>query len=340
METIRWANDSIRIIDQTALPKNEVYLNISSIDELIDSIKKLKVRGAPALGIAGAYGMVLGMQELIRARKSISFEKVNDIADRLIESRPTAINLKWGVSRIKKIIELKQVVKTSELMDSAMSEAHAVLTEDIQCCLSLGRQGSALIKDKFSILTHCNTGGLATGGFGTALGVLVTAHQQHKRIHVYVDETRPLMQGTRLTSWELIKEGIDHTIIADSMAGYLMAQNKVDCVIVGADRIAKNGDSANKIGTYSLAVLCEKHKVPFYVAAPTSTIDSIAKNGHDIPIEERNPDEITHYHGNRIAPAGARAYNPAFDVTPATMITAIITEKNIYKGPHYNFADC
>ncbi|MBL7958631.1 S-methyl-5-thioribose-1-phosphate isomerase [bacterium] len=339
IETIRWVNNSIRIIDQAELPNKEVYLNVSSVDELIDSIIKLKVRGAPALGIAGAYGMVLGLRELITSNEFISVEKVNKIAESLIGSRPTAVNLKWGVSRIKRIIELKQDAKTNELMDSAMSEAHAVLAEDIQCCLSLGRQGSVLINDNFSILTHCNTGGLATGGFGTALGVIVTAHQQHKRIHVYVDETRPLLQGTRLTSWELMKAGIDHTIIADNMAGYLMAQKKVDCVIVGADRVAKNGDAANKIGTYSLAVLCEKHNVPFYVAAPTSTIDSIAKNGNDIPIEERNQEEITHLLWNRIAPVGAKAYNPAFDVTPATMITAIITEKTIYKGPHYNFAD-
>ncbi|MBL7995533.1 S-methyl-5-thioribose-1-phosphate isomerase [bacterium] len=339
IETIRWVNNSIRIIDQTELPSKEVYLNISRVDELIGAITKLQVRGAPALGIAGAYGMVLGLQELITSNEFVSGKKVDEIAASLIGSRPTAVNLKWGVLRIKGLIDLTKNKKTSEMMSSMISEAHAILVEDIESCVALGLHGAQLVSDKFSILTHCNTGGLATGGFGTGLGIIVTAHQQHKRIHVYVDETRPLLQGARLTSWELTKEGIDHTIIADNMAGYLMAQKKVDCVIVGADRIAKNGDAANKIGTYSLAVLCEKHKVPFYVAAPTSTIDSAAKNGNDIPIEERNHDEITHYHGNRIAPAGARAYNPAFDVTPASMITAIITEKKIYKGPHYNFAD-
>lgn len=339
IETIRWINDSIRIIDQTELPEKEIYLNLSYVNELVDAITKLKVRGAPALGIAGAYGMALGIVEVIKTKDYNFLEKVGEIGKKLIESRPTAVNLKWGVVRVKNIIEMNCDLELSEIKGKALSEAHSILEEDIQHCKLIGKHGSSLVKKNFSILTHCNTGGLATGGFGTALGVLVTAYQQDKQIHVYVDETRPLLQGARLTSWELKKEGINHTLIADNMAGYVMAQKKVDCVIVGADRIAENGDTANKIGTFTLAVLCEKHGIPFYVAAPLSTIDVSAKNGNDIPIEERNPEEITHILGNRIAPRGTIAYNPAFDVTPANMITAIITEKKIYKGPHYNFAD-
>ena len=340
IETIRWNSDSIRIIDQSELPENEVYLSISNINELIEAIKKLKVRGAPALGIAGAYGMVLGMWELAQKKDMNFFDKKEEIADRLIASRPTAVNLKWGVLRVKKSLDLVSYLSTNEIVTCALSEAHAILEEDIQRCKAIGKNGSDLIKDNSNILTHCNTGGLATGGFGTALGVIVSAHHQKKNVHVYVDETRPLMQGSRLTSWELSKEGIDHTVITDSMAGYLMAQRKVDCVIIGADRIAQNGDTANKIGSYSLAVLCERHNIPFYVAAPSSTIDSSTKNGSGIPIEERISSEITHCFTKRITPLEVKVYNPAFDVTPASLITAIITEEKIYKGPHYNFADC
>ena len=339
IETIRWINNSIRILDQTELPEKEIYLHITSIDELIDAIKKLKIRGAPALGIIGAYGTVIALTESIKTKRDNFIEKVHEITKKIIMSRPTAVNLEWGVMRVLKIIDLHYRLHPEEVTEKAVSEAHKILDEDLRCCQSIGINGSDLISEGFSILTHCNTGGLATGGFGTALGVLITAHQMKKKLHVYVDETRPVLQGSRLTAWELQKEGVDHTIITDNMAGYLMAQKKVDCVIVGADRIAVNGDTANKIGTYSLAALCEKHHIPFYVAAPMSTVDILTKCGNDIPIEERGTEEITHFQGKRIVPGGSKVYNPAFDVTPGSLITAIITEKNIYKGPHYNFAD-
>lgn len=339
IDTIRWINGSIRIIDQTKLPEKEIYLSIYNIDELIDAVKKLKIRGAPALGITGAYGTVLALAEATKTNVGGLIEKVHTIAKKIIMSRPTAINLNWGVSRILKIIEQNVCLHPEEIMKEALTEATKILEDDIRCCQLMGIKGSDLIDEGCSILTHCNTGGLATGGFGTALGVAVTAHQQKKKIHVYVDETRPVLQGSRLTAWELQKEGIDHTVITDNMAGYLMAQKKIHCVIVGADRIAANGDTANKIGTYALAVLSEKHRIPFYVAAPMSTVDRKTKCGYDIPIEERKPEEITHFQGHRIVPLGSKVYNPAFDVTPASMITAIITENDIYKGPHYNFAD-
>lgn len=339
IDTIRWTNDSIRIIDQTELPEKEIYLDITSIDELIDAIQKLKIRGAPALGIIGAFGTILALTEATR-KKNVNFlEEIHEIKKKIISSRPTAVNLEWGVMRIMKVIDAHYRLTPEEIKKKALIEAQKTLEEDIRCCQSIGRKGSGLISEGFSILTHCNTGGLATGGFGTALGVAVTAHQQKKKIHVYVDETRPVLQGSRLTAWELQKEAIDHTVITDNMAGYLMAQKKIDCVIVGADRIAANGDTANKIGTYGLAVLSEKHHIPFYVAAPTSTVDLETKHGDEIIIEERNSEEITHFRGHRIVPPGSKVYNPAFDVTPGSMITAIITEKAIYKGPHYNFAD-
>lgn len=339
IHTIRWIDDSIRIIDQTLLPEKEVYLNISNIDELTEAIVKLKVRGAPALGVAGAYGMVLGINEIIKQKSADFNQKIVELEKRLIDCRPTAVNLKWGVSRIKKVVEQNRHLQTNEIMEKSLAEAHSILDQDIQKCVAIGKNGSALIESNYSILTHCNTGGLATGGFGTALGVIMTAYHQKKSIHVYVDETRPLWQGARLTSWELKREGIGHTVIADNMAGHLMYKKKVDCVLVGADRIAKNGDTANKIGTYSLAVLSAHHGIPFYVAAPTSTIDHRTQDGSDIIIEERDPKEITHVSGKRITPEGVNVYNPAFDITPGNLITAIITEQTIYRGPHYNFVD-
>lgn len=339
IDTIRWINDSIRIIDQSELPEKEIYLNITRVDELVDAINKLKIRGAPALGIAGAFGTVLALVESVKLKNDGFLEKVHEITRKLILSRPTAVNLNWGVDRILRIIEKYHHLNPLEIIEKTVTEANKLLEEDMHRCHSIGKIGSNLISGNCSILTHCNTGGLATGGFGTALGVVVTAYQQNKKIHVYVNETRPVLQGSRLTAWELQKEGIDHTVITDNMAGYLMAQKKIHCVIVGADRIAANGDTANKIGTYALAVLSEKHRIPFYVAAPMSTVDRKTKCGYDIPIEERKPEEITHFQGHRIVPLGSKVYNPAFDVTPASMITAIITENDIYKGPHYNFAD-
>ncbi len=336
IETIRWRENKIRILDQTLLPNSENYINLNSVDSLIDAIKKLKVRGAPALGIAGAMGMALGIQKITKL-DSLS-DIMKDLADRLKASRPTAVNLKWGIQRILDFVQ-SRVWELDNLKKSAIEEAENVLNEDIRMCQSLGKVGEALIPNNARILTHCNTGGLATGGYGTALGVIQCAHESGKKPFVYADETRPLLQGARLTTWELKQNGIEHALICDNMAGYLMQQKKVDCVIVGADRIAANGDTANKIGTYSLAVLCEKHRIPFYVAAPSSTVDSSTAQGKDIRIEERPPEEITTMFGYHIAPDNTPVYNPAFDVTPAELITAIVTEKQIFYGTKYAFTN-
>ncbi len=337
IQTIQWVNNTIRILDQTALPEHERYIDIVTVDELIDAIKKLKIRGAPALGIAGAYGLCLGM---LGEKNSEDFlGEIEAITGRIRRSRPTAVNLTWGLERIKHIVSIHAHLNREDIVQKAVDEARKIHEEDLACSTSIGIGGSGLISDGMSILTHCNTGGLATGGLGTALGIVFEAHRQKKKIHVYVDETRPLLQGARLTTWELKKIGIDHTLIVDNMAGYLMAQKKVDCVLVGADRIAANGDTANKIGTYSLAVLCEKHRIPFYVAAPSSTIDSRIASGAEIPIEERDSEEITCGFGKRTAPLGVKTYNPAFDVTPFDLITAVVTEKKIFYGPRYDFAN-
>ncbi|MBX7150286.1 S-methyl-5-thioribose-1-phosphate isomerase [bacterium] len=338
VETIRWIDNCIRILDQSSLPIEEKYIDLTTIDQLIEAIQKLRVRGAPALGIAGAFGLYLVSNSLKNASYPHFKSQLIYTSKRLIDSRPTAVNLKWGVERIMNIVKdsSESVTKCIELISS---EAMNILENDISMCIAVGNHGEQLIRDSASVLTHCNTGGLATGGFGTALGVLVTAHNKGKNIHVYVDETRPLLQGARLTAWELKKEGIPHTLVCDNMAGYLMQQKKVDCVIVGADRIAMNGDTANKIGTYTLAVLCEKHKIPFYIAAPSSTIDTKITSGKTIVIEERPAEEITNGFGRSVAPLETTVYNPAFDVTPAELISAIITEKQIYKGPRYNFSD-
>ena len=334
-KTICWNNGSVEIIDQSLLPFDERYIQIQTLDELIQAIKKLKVRGAPALGIAGAYGVVLGLKNS-SVHKGIP-ELLKITASKLIESRPTAVNLKWGVNRVIDKVKTANDVNINSITEIVLKEANAILEEDIQLCQKIGKNGETLIKDGFSILTHCNTGGLATGGFGTALGVLSTAHRNNKKIHVYVDETRPLLQGARLTTWELMKEGIDHTLICDNMAGYLMQLGKIDCVIVGADRISANGDTANKIGTYSLAVLASHHRIPFYVAAPSSTIDKTTATGKNIPVEIRDGSEIHSIGQHQVTLNEIPVFNPAFDVTPANLITAIITEDKINYGPNYHF---
>ncbi len=335
IKTIKWKKDSIEIIDQSILPFEEKYIRLQTVDDLIQAIKKLKVRGAPALGIAGAYGIVLGLKNSSKNHDII--ELLKNISAKLIESRPTAVNLKWGINRVLNKVKTVTDKNLNSFIEIALKEANAILEEDILLCKKVGINGETLIKDGFSVLTHCNTGGLATGGFGTALGVLSTAHNHNKKIHVYVDETRPLLQGARLTTWELKKEGIDHTLICDNMAGYLMQLGKIDCVIVGADRIARNGDTANKIGTYSLAVLADKHRIPFYVAAPSSTIDPLTPDGQNIPIEYRNPEEVMHVRNIAVTGKNTQAINPAFDVTPASMISAIITEHQVFYGPEYFF---
>ena len=331
IKAVEWLGGKVKILDQTRLPGKEAYLKTSDYKDVITAIKELKVRGAPAIGVAAAYAIALGTLR-IKAKSEGEFRrKIEAIAEEFTSSRPTAVNLPFAVKRMLKAAEK---AKTIELLKEALvSEAIKIHAEEIEASESLSKLGSGLIKDGFTILTHCNTGSLAAPGYGTALGVIKYAFEQGKKIKVITTETRPLLQGARLTAWELKKSGIPFTLITDSMAGYFMAKGEISCVIVGADRIARNGDTANKIGTYYLAVLAKENKVPFYIAAPTTTIDRAIKSGDEIPIEERNPDEVTHIKGKLIAPKGTKASNPAFDVTPHRYITAIITESGIIRKP-------
>ena len=320
-------------MDQTKLPLREIYVSCSSHREVAAAIKTMIVRGAPAIGVAAAFGLVLGAKKT-RTKAYPSFRKeIEAIGNLLIATRPTAVNLLWAVERLKEVVRQnrgEQVEKIQELLEQ---EACGVLEEDVKANRAMGRQGRILIPDGASILTHCNAGALATAGYGTALGVIRAAFEEGKNIQVFVDETRPFLQGARLTAWELMKEKIPCTLITDSMAGSLMARGKIDLAIVGADRIAANGDVANKIGTYSVAVLCAAHRLPFYVAAPLSTIDLKTKTGREIPIEERSPEEVTSVGGQEVAPRGVRVLNPAFDVTPHRYIDAIVTERGIVYKP-------
>jgi methylthioribose-1-phosphate isomerase len=331
--TIQWADNKIRMIDQTRLPAELVHLEIEDIDTLAEAIRALRVRGAPALGVAGAYGVVLGIRDF-EGTHSQFYTKLQAIADFLKGTRPTAVNLAWAIDRVLETARANEHLPTAEIRNLLLAEAHKIRDEDRQTCRQLSAHGAELIADGANVLTHCNTGALATADFGTAVGVLFKANEQGKKIHVYVDETRPLLQGARLNTWELMNEGIESTLICDNTAAFLMQQGKIDCAIVGADRIAANGDTANKIGTYNVAVLAEKHKIPFYVAAPCSTIDFKLSSGAEIPIEERDASEVTEGFGRRTAPAGVKVYSPAFDVTPADLITAIITEKGVIRPPY------
>lgn len=337
LETVRWLDGKVRILDQSRLPQTESYLEISAFPALIDSIKELKVRGAPALGIAGAYGVCLGLAE--EQHRSIADFKLSatEAVTQLCATRPTAVNLGTGAKHVLKTV-LESEGKSSDAFCKALKSADDFLEDDLSRCAAISKLGAPLMPSDGSVLTHCNTGGLATGGIGTALGVIIEAHKNNPRLHVYVDETRPLLQGARLTTWELARAGVKHTLITDSAAGHVMAAKKVKCVIVGADRIAANGDTANKVGTYGLAVLCEKHRIPFYVAAPFTTVDLGTSCGEKIIIEERSMSELSDRFSTSPVPIGTEVYNPAFDVTPASLITAIITERGISKGPTFNFA--
>ena len=337
IKTIQWIGDilgHVELIDQTLLPGECMVLHIKDIETLWEAIKELRVRGAPAIGIAAAYGVVLGLQEisddalLVKAKK-----KVKESAEYLATSRPTAVNLFWALERIQKIAESCPAANTKELKESLLTEAEAIRNEDAAMCRAIGKHGADLIPAVGGVLTHCNAGGLATAEYGTALALMFTAHEQGKTFHVYVDETRPLLQGARLTTWELIQAGIDTTLICDNMAGLLMSQGKINLVVLGADRIAANGDTANKIGTYSVAVLAKAHNIPFYVAAPSSSFDLSIPDGSHIPIEQRNHEEVTHFGETPIAPNNVKVYNPAFDVTPHEYIQAIITEQGIIEKP-------
>jgi methylthioribose-1-phosphate isomerase len=331
-QPIEWLGDRVRIIDQTRLPHEEIYLELDDYHDLVSAIKELQIRGAPAIGIAGAYAVALAALEIKSASKAGFQKELKTVIDTIAAARPTARNLFYTMERMKKAAE--SVSSAADIGDSLVNEAIKIHREEAEATKRLSHFGAELIQDGWTILTHCNTGPLATSGYGTALGIIITAHRQGKKIRVFADETRPLLQGARLTTWELKKAGVPVTLITDSMAGHFMKSGKVNCVITGADRIAANGDTANKIGTYTLAVLAKENKIPFFIAAPTSTIDISLKTGKGIPIEERQASEVTRIQDIPIAPKGTNAANPAFDVTPHKLITAIITEKGIIKEPY------
>jgi methylthioribose-1-phosphate isomerase len=322
------------MIDQTLLPVQFEVIDIRTPEAMHEAIHSLRVRGAPAIGIAAAYGVLLGLQDAEgKARSSIQ-EDVIRVADYLATSRPTAVNLFWALDRMKSVARKHADRSPTETAEILLSEAHAIREEDQEMCRAIGHFGGEFVSEGASILTHCNAGGLATADYGTALAVMFHAHEKGKKIAVYADETRPLLQGARLTSWELMQRGIDVTLICDNMAAQVMKEGKIDLVVVGSDRIASNGDAANKIGTYGVSILAKAHGIPFYVAAPSSTFDLQCPHGDQIPIEERAPEEITEGFGKRTAPEGVATYSPAFDVTPAENIAAIITERGVLRAPY------
>jgi len=327
-KAIEWLDGRLRILDQSKLPHEQIFADLDNYQDVVLAIKEMKVRGAPAIGVAAAYGIALGASGIETANRDEFLAQLNQVVQAFAASRPTAANLFQAINRMKKAARGDGI---AEIKNSLVNEAKRIHQEEVTATRQLSQLGAELVKDDFSLLTHCNAGPLATAGYGTALGVIKAAKDQGKKVSVFATETRPLLQGARLTAWELRQEGIPVTLITDSMAGYFMQQKKIDCVIVGADRIAANGDVANKIGTYTLAVLAKESKIPFYVAAPTSTIDLSLSSGDKIPIEERSSEEVTHIQGVPIAPEGIRAANPAFDVTPHSYITAIITEKGIIR---------
>lgn len=333
-QSIRWEEDHIKILDQTFLPRREVYRDLSSSGQVWEAIQKLRVRGAPAIGIAGAYGLYLGIRDAGETNFKSFLKECERISDYLCSSRPTAVNLSWALKRILTSLYAHKEKPVSELKKIVLRIAVTIHEEDRRLCKMIGEHGDKIVPRDARILTHCNTGALATAEFGTAFSVILHAHKTGKLKKVWVDETRPLLQGAKLTTWELQKEGIPFTLQVDSAAAFLMQQGNVDLVITGADRITRNGDTANKIGTYNLAVLARAHDIPFYVAAPYSTIDMSLPDGKHIEIEERNSEEVTHFSGKTTSPPKTEVYNPAFDITPHHLITAIITEKGVIQ-PDY-----
>ncbi|MCI0446350.1 S-methyl-5-thioribose-1-phosphate isomerase [bacterium] len=330
IRTIEWKNGRVRMIDQRLLPGEETYREYKDYEEVAQAIETMVIRGAPAIGVAAAMGIALGMQSI----KSNPDQHFSQICDRMSKTRPTAVNLFWAIERMKRVYAELKELPLEEIQGQLILEAQKILVEDIEANRQMGNFGNELIPEQASILTHCNAGALATGGFGTALGVIRAAVERGKKVQVFADETRPFLQGARLTAWELHQDKIPVTLITDNMAGYFMQQKNVDLVIVGADRIAGNGDVANKIGTYSVAVLANANKIPFYVAAPLSTVDLSLTSGNQIPIEERTAQEVVEIHGKRTAPDGIDVRHPAFDVTPNELVTAIITEKGIARPPY------
>lgn len=334
IRTIEWIGDVngfVRLIDQTLLPAQLEYCDCRTVEEIWEAIRSLRVRGAPAIGIAAALGLVLGMQPYRDAARDDYLLRLFEVADYLRQSRPTAVNLFWAIDRLIRVALNLSTPSPRMVTKRLLQEALAMAEEDRRMCRAIGDAGADLIQDGHGVLTHCNAGGLATMDYGTALAILFRCAERGRRFQVFADETRPLLQGARLTAWELQRRGIDVTLICDSMAAQVMKEDRIQLVIVGADRIAANGDTANKIGTYGVAVLAKAHNIPFYVAAPSSTFDLELPNGDAIPIEQRDPREITHGFGHQTAPEGVAVYNPAFDVTPAELIEAIITENGIIR---------
>ena len=336
LPTIDWKDAAVVMIDQRKLPAAEVYVTCRTAAEVAKAIKTMVIRGAPAIGVAAAMGIALGMQRSTATGTKQFTTEFQRLCDLMAATRPTAVNLFWAIERMKRTFAAAAQggCSVEELKQRLEAEARAIHDEDVRSCREMGAHGAALVPQDAKILTHCNAGALATAGYGTALGVIRAAAEQGKRVAVLADETRPFLQGARLTAWELVKDGIDTTVITDNMAGSMMRLGNVDLVVVGADRIAANGDVANKIGTYGVAVLAKEHGLPFYVAAPLSTIDLATPDGTRIPIEERNEREVTHVGSSRLTPEGAQIRNPAFDVTPAKYVTAIITERGIARPPY------
>ena len=334
IQTLEWTDQGVRFIDQTRLPSEEIYVTCTTHEQVADVIRNMVVRGAPAIGVAAAMGIALGMNNS-KAESTGDLERDFDqVCDLIGKTRPTAVNLFWAIRRMQEKFERIRIRPIPQIKQSLIEEAQRMHAQDIAANQAMGRHGAALMPSAGGVLTHCNAGALATAGYGTALGVIRAAVEQGKKIHVYADETRPFLQGSRLTAWELMKDGIPTTVISDNMAGAMMKQGKIGAIIVGADRIAANGDVANKIGTYTVAILAKEHGIPFYVAAPISTVDFACPDGSQIPIEQRNRNEVTHIAGKQMVPNGVEVENPAFDVTPAKYVAAIITENGIAQAPY------
>jgi len=337
IKTVEWTDEGVVMIDQRLLPTEEKYLTFRSCEEVAEAIKQMVVRGAPAIGVSAAMGIALGTKQAVGTAVEDLQEDFDYFCDIMSRTRPTAVNLFWAIERMRQTFRRARAEggDTDAVKRRLVEEAQAIFHEDIEANRRLGRFGGELIADGSTVLTHCNAGALATAGdYGTALGVVRGARDMGKRVAVLADETRPFLQGARLTAWELQKDEIPVTVITDNMAGHVMKQGGVDCVVVGADRIAANGDTANKIGTYMVAVLARQHDIPFYVAAPISTVDLALQTGDEIPIEERDQREVTHLRDQRLAPEGVAAHNPAFDVTPADFVAAIITDRGVARPPY------
>jgi methylthioribose-1-phosphate isomerase len=334
IQTLEWTDSGVRFIDQTKLPTEETYVTCKTYAQVADVIRTMVVRGAPAIGVAAAMGIALGVQNSKAENGGDLKHEFDQICDVIGKTRPTAVNLFWAIKRMRDKFEMLRVRPLPQIKQAMVEEAKRMHAEDIAANQAMGKHGATLMPASGGVLTHCNAGALATCGYGTALGVIRAAVEQGKKIHVFADETRPFLQGSRLTAWELMKDSIPTTVISDNMAGAMMKQGKINAIVVGADRIAANGDVANKIGTYSVAVLAKEHEIPFYVAAPLSTVDFETADGSGIPIEQRDGKEVTHIAGRQMVPDGVEVENPAFDVTPAKYVTAIVTEKGIARAPY------